>query len=358
MTRGERNSTEAPASAALAHAGLPRPDRQGTLAALGAAPDVYASVQGMFDGAMPPPDDIEPGVAIAEPDAEVTDTATPGRAADLHHWLDWAEQTLGTEHPVTIALLNKSVADSAARRPDTSQDWSRLNGALAFQVIGDYAESPTETGEMMETWGKARYANVDVLPTEAAALLQKKAETLRDMFRDLECKVCSDNISLAPQRNMIQQLIDMTSTLFEPVETLQGQPQLRNRDRRNFEIWLKSVSGVANLKRRRPSGQYIDPATYWAWRAFTAPVESGELPPNFFEQLELKIETLLTKKSLLTAHADVECARCGYETSNAEEQEIVRSILNFVVNTQIGMALQAQRGAKNPAAQPAREKKQ
>jgi hypothetical protein len=333
----------------------PSQRRESSLAALGAWPDIYASVQAIFDVPAAHPS-ITTDIAedarerlrrLDDAVNQIDPNVTPAPEDGLGSWMDWASKHLGAEHPVTVALLNKSIADAAAAQPDTSQDWSRLDGALAFQVIQSHAETATEINQMMETWGKARYANVDVLPTEAASLLHQKAGTLREMFNDLECKVCSDNISLAPQRNMIQQLMDMTVTLFEPVEALNGQLRLRCRDRRNFELWLRSVSGVANLKRRRPTGQYIDPATYWAWRAFTAPVVSGELPPNFFETLRKKVESFLSDKRLLTAHSELECARCGYETSNADEQAAVRDILATIAEAELALAGDDSRAGAN-----------
>lgn len=49
-------------------------------------------------------------------------------------------------------------AQEPEQLPDTSQEWARLSGAVAFHLIERHGEDWNDIGAKMEAWGKARFA--------------------------------------------------------------------------------------------------------------------------------------------------------------------------------------------------------
>lgn len=71
---------------------------------------------------------------------------------------------------VCLTCIDKAItqyeAQAAGPKPDTSQEWARLDGATAFHLIERHADNWVDAGRMMDAWCAARHE----LPLAAASV--------------------------------------------------------------------------------------------------------------------------------------------------------------------------------------------
>lgn len=68
----------------------------------------------------------------------------------------------------------------AGAEPDTSQDWAKLDGAVAYHLIDRHGEDWADIGRKMEAWGKARYASpIADHMEQARGMVGQRAEVAR-----------------------------------------------------------------------------------------------------------------------------------------------------------------------------------
>lgn len=90
-------------------------------------------------------------------------------------------------------------ARSGEAEPDTSQDWEKLDGAVAYHLIERHGEDWADIGAKMEAWGKARFA----APQPAAAIPSEWREFIERVAKQKpekpdywsSCSQCEHNIS-------------------------------------------------------------------------------------------------------------------------------------------------------------------
>jgi len=96
---------------------------------------------------------------------------------------NWTELTkIGARTPPTPAVsqsqaagdkMNERTIELPEQAPDTSQEWGKLDGAIAFHLIERHADGWSEVGHMMESWQLARqHGSRDVTLEEIAELIE------------------------------------------------------------------------------------------------------------------------------------------------------------------------------------------
>lgn len=84
-----------------------------------------------------------------------------------------------------------SPVSQMTEKPDTSQEWAKLDGATAFHLIERHANDWAETGRMMESWLMARMASAAskayAVPVACIDALAQEYLSALDDEREIEC---------------------------------------------------------------------------------------------------------------------------------------------------------------------------
>lgn len=80
----------------------------------------------------------------------------------VEHEIACGAKAKNMDLPVLLSLLDRLEKAEAMlnyeRRPNSDQEWARLDGAVAYHLIDRYADDWADIGNMMEAWAKARAA--------------------------------------------------------------------------------------------------------------------------------------------------------------------------------------------------------